>query len=163
MLSILFISSVYTTIIVVITAIYYFPLDQKYNFLYYFIGTGLLTSILNHGAKPGTYKKIIQHIDRIIIRAFGIYILFNLYDYDCSLQIQHTILFCLFLGSFLYTSTRLLSLKKKHYPSNIIKIPHFIAHMIACYCIVYFFVDNCKFYNSSFCSSFSFSSSIATP
>jgi hypothetical protein len=145
MLNILFISSVYTTIIVVITAIYYFPLDQNYIFLYYFIGAGLITSILNHGAKPGNYKNIVQKIDRIIIRAFGIYLLFNAHNFECSEKMKETIIFNLFLGSLLYIFTRCLVLKKKHYPIIFSRIPHFIAHLIACYCIVYFFVDNCNY------------------
>ena len=145
MLNILFISSLYTTIIVVITAIYYFPLDQKYIFLYYFIGAGLITSILNHGAKPGVYKKIVQNIDRVIIRAFGIYLLFNVNKLECSAKMKETILFNLFLGSLLYISTRCLVLKKTHYPIIFSRLPHFIAHLLACYCIVYFFVDICKY------------------
>ena len=152
--NILAVSIFFSSIIIIVSALYYYPLDEHMHYFYYLIGICILTSILNHWTKNKKRKKFFQIVDRIIIRLFCLYliiisksvvgsdiILFKKYNTTSRIFILYGLIF----SSLLYILTRVLKLKKKHYPINIIKIPHAIAHMVSSVCFLFIFMEFTSF------------------
>lgn len=148
--NILAVSIFFSSIIIIVSGLYYYPLDDHMRYFNYLIGACILTSILNHWTKNNKRKKFFQIVDRIIIRLFCLYLIIiskNVVGSDILLFKKYNttsrnfILYGLIFSSSLYILTRILKLKKTNYPTNIIKIPHAIAHMVSSVCLLFIFME----------------------
>lgn len=135
--NILEVSVVYTSLIILVGGIYFYPI---YNFyIYYLVIASIISSFLNHFSRDrGKIKRCFQFIDRLIVRITGcIYILLsNKMDgsdviiYDRYLTTTCDIIFYGILScAICYSITVLLTKKKSHYPKNLSKIPHALCHI----------------------------------
>ena len=152
--NILFISTLFSSIIILVSAIYYYPLDENMTYLYFLIGLCILTSLLNHGTKKGKKKDFFRLIDRIVIRIFCLYliilskktigseiILFKKY-YTSS---RYFIYYGTMIAGILYCLTKGLVYKNKNYPINILKIPHALAHITGSLVLLFIFMEYTSF------------------
>ncbi len=149
--NILVITVLFTSIIIAISGIYFYPLYDPQ--LYIWASLSVLTSMLNH-MTPKHYKihKWFQHIDRIIIRISACYYiwittkldkedLLIMEKYGKLIESDIIIYGCIFIGAFFYIASRIIKKKVPHIPSNIIKIPHAFSHILGTFATILLFYE----------------------
>lgn len=133
------VASVYISSIIIITSgLYYYPLEQDFHIIYYLLMVCIATSIMNHSATK--HKRFFQFIDRFAIRVSAlIYMMITTQMSD--VKNKHIVKYGAIISSILYLVSSELKILKPHYPKNIRKIPHAMAHILTAVATMFIFLD----------------------
>jgi hypothetical protein len=149
--NILIITVLFMSITITVCGIYFYPLYNPSLYIWAFLS--VITSICNHFTPSDhIFKKIFQHLDRIVIRVSGLnYLLMTkklnkdellkIEKYEKVIATDIIVYIFIALGTLLYITSRTAKIKKPHIPINIIKLPHAVSHVLATIATIILFYE----------------------